>query len=322
MNLNEALKLIAAAAGDGKIIASTAFVQYANGRLHVTDGRQWASAPVDAFTAASTPDFCVRFDALMRATEREGAAITVADDGNVVVRYRPRGSIKLRPLADAEWPGIEPVGEHTAYEVPGLKEIAQGLLKFVGSPDGRVWTQAIHLTPDFAFAANNRCGARTAIPYNLPHNITVPIWTSQFLTAQTESPSLMWEEERFLGFKWANGLVVRTSYLTEDAPESVMTLMSNLTEPAAEVPEGLADAVRRLKEHGAINFRLGEGRAYHHTQQVEVDEEVDVAGAVKLWNADTMLAALDLATHLDLSGSHGLWSGNGYRGIFTGMHGG
>lgn len=321
MTLSEALKLLGPAVGDGKVIQAHAYVFHKAGVLHVTNGKQWASIPIDVFEAATTPNFCVRYDALVRATSREGAQITIAGD-DVVVRYRPRGRIVLRPLADDMWPEIEPIPDVECYAGTGLKPLMATLVKFAGTPDSQVWSQAVHLTPDFAFAANNRAGARGPHAINLPRNFTIPIWTAQMIAAQDENPTDMWEEEQFLGFRWSNGLVVRTRLLNEDAPEPVMTLMSNLPLAiATEVPEGMKEAVSRLKEHGAVNYRMGEGKAFYHTQAIEVDEEVDVPGRIRLWNTDTSLAALELATHLDLSGEHGKWVGNGYAGIFTGMHG-
>ena len=319
MNLSQALKLLSPAVGDGRVISAHAFVLYRDGLLHATDGRQWASVPLDVFEAAGTPNFCVRYDALSKAVAREGATVTL-DGENVVVKYRPRGKIVLRPLAADDWPMAEPAPEIEPIEVPALKSILSTLIKFAGGGDAPIWSQAVHLTPDFAMAVSQRAGAKCPTAWDIPHNVTLPLWAVQFIVAQDEDPGVMWEEEGYLGFKWANGLILRTRMLSEDAPEPVMTLMSGLPHNIGEaVPEGLREAVKRLKEHGAINFRMGGGRAWHHTESVEVDEEVDVPGRERLWNTDTLITALSIAEWLDLSGDHGKWVGNGYIGIFTGM---
>ena len=320
MNLSQSLKLLSPAVGDGKIVSAHAFVLHRDGLLHATDGRQWASVPLDPFEAAGTPNFCVRYDALSKAVAREGATVTL-DADNVIVKYRPRGKIVLRPLSVDDWPMAETTTAiPMALAVPGLKSILSTLVKFAGGGDAPIWSQAVHLTPDFAMAANQRAGAKYPTAWDIPHNFTLPLWAVQFIVAQADDPDLMWEEQGYLGFKWANGLLLRTRMLSEDAPEPVMTLMSNLPHNIGEaVPEGLREAVKRLKEHGAINFRMGGGRAWHHTESVEVDEEVDVPGRERLWNTDVLINALSIAEWLDLSGDHGKWIGNGYIGIFTGM---
>jgi hypothetical protein len=319
MNLAQALKLLSPAVGDGKVIAAHAFVLHRDGLLHATDGRQWASVPLDPFETAGTPNFCVRYDALAKAVAREGSSVAL-DSDNVIVRYRPRGRIVLRPLAIDDWPMIEPAPEVDLIEVSGLKSILSTLVKFAGGGDMPIWSQAVHLTPDFAMGVSQRGGAKYPTSWNIPHNFTLPLWAVQFILGQDEDPEAMWEEEGYLGFRWANGLVLRSRMLSEDAPEPVMTLMSNLPHNIGEaVPEGLREAVKRLKEHGAVNFRMGDGRAWYHTESVDVDEEVDVPGRERLWNTDVMLTALNVAEWLDLSGDHGKWIGNGYIGIFTGM---
>lgn len=321
MNLAQALKLLSPAVGDGKVISAHAFVLYRNGLLHATNGKQWASVPLDPFEAAGTPNFCVRYDALAKAVAREGATVTL-DGENVIVKYRPRGKIVLRPLAADDWPMAEEIESTGRYDTRdwGLKSVLATLVKFAGGGDMPIWSQAVHLTPDFAMGVSQRGGAKYPVAWNLPHNFTLPLWTVQFILAQAEEPEAMWEEEKYMGFRWANGLVLCTRYLSEDAPEPVMTIMSNLPHNIGEaVPEGLREAVKRLKEHGAVNFRMGGGRAWHHTESVEVDEEVDVPGRERLWNTDVLINALSIAEWLDLSGDHGKWVGNGYIGIFTGM---
>lgn len=323
MTLQEALKSLAPAVGDGKLLPASLYVSLKSGVLHVSDNQQFARVALDVLTTPNA-DFCVRYDALVKAVNRDGALLTVeSDTGNVFVKYKPRGSVKLRPLIEDIVPVPEvQEGRQLVPLGPDFVDMLKVLMKFVGPPDGQVWTQGIHIGPDFCFAASSRSACLKTWETTMPNAIALPIWAAQFILAQSTPPVSLNDCDTLLEFKWANGLVLHTKLLSQGAPENVYGFVQAMPDAEGTVPDGFKLAVERIKEHGATTFRVGEGKVFNITETVEVEEEVDMQGPIRLWSCDTMLTALEYATKLDLSGAHGVWSSpEGYKGYIGGMSG-
>jgi hypothetical protein len=320
MELVKALEAVAPAVGDGKIISAHAYVLVRGGVLYATDGRQFASAPLDP---GSVPgDFCVRYDALQRALSRDSARITVDDPGTVTVRYSPRGRLKLNQIPFDHFPAPPPETLVLRYPLPPFfRNLVADLSNFIGAPDAQIWTQGVHLGPDFCFAVNLQSGARRDWEANLPRMYALPPWAAKFIVAQDVGPAFLYESSQMLGLSWASGLALRTSYLSQDAPESAVTLMSNIGYAQDAVPEGLRESIERLKEHGATVGRIGAGLVAFRSSEVEIEEEVAVGGHAKQWNLGHLLTALKFAQRIDLQDTHAVWSGEHYRGTFAGMVG-
>lgn len=322
MDLKEALKALTPAVGDGKVIPEHAYVLLKDGLLQVTDGNQWASGRI---TGSGLRDFCVRFDGLERAMTRDGARISFpARSNNLVVNYQPRGHVTLRGLADrSTYPtSPRPRGEGDIYQLQmSFKKWCGDLLAFTGSNDGQVWTQGIHIGPDFLMAGTGAGIVRTRESISADRFVALPSWAARFITAQDEPPNALTDFGNLAMVQWEDGLTLHTRLLAGDAGEGAVELASNCRIPTVPVPEGLKDAVARLKEHGATTFRAGEGKVVHHSEAVDVEEEIDITGPMKLWNVDTMQKALAHAEFLDLSEEHAYWASEHYVGIVAGMRG-
>lgn len=322
MDLKTALKAMAPAAGDGKTIPEHAYVLLKNGILQVTDGKQWASARLEG---SGLRDFCVRFDGLEQAMTRTGARVSFPrGSNNVVVNYQPRGHVTLRGLADrSTYPEVpNGSGRTSQYDlVMNFQKWCHDLIPFTGSNDGMVWTQGLHIGPDFMLAGTGAGIVRTRETINADSFIALPVWAARFIAAQDDPPIKLTDYSNLAKLEWEDGLTLHTRLLAEDVGEAVVELASNYRIPNTPVPEGLKDAVSRLKEHGATTFKAGDGKVSHHSEAVDVEEEVDIAGPIKTWPVDRMQAALKHAEFLDLSEEHAYWASAQYVGIVAGMRG-
>lgn len=317
MNLIDALKTLGSAVGDGKIIPTTAYVRSDGERLHVTDGRQYASAD------CAQPPFCVRYDALVRAVSREGATVVSDNRNGLQIRYAPRGRATLRGVDPAEMPTPAEINprESLVYTLPpSFKETLATLSKFIGENDGQVWTQGVHLAPDFMFACSHNTAVRRLCNIAFQNVIALPKWAVQFITSRDESPTSLLDGRQLLMFKWEDGVTLVTTLLAQDAPESAMTLISNIEGTNISVPEGFKEAIGRFKEYGAKHLTIENGVAKHETIEFDVEEVVDIDGPPRLWNVDRLAEALEFATHIDITGQHGIWCNAEYRGMFAGMN--
>jgi hypothetical protein len=323
VDLKAALKAVSPAVGDGKVIPEHAYAMLSGGLLQVTDGNQWASVRLGG---SGHRDFCVRYDALDRALGRAGSRLALERNGDVKVTYQPRGWAKMKGLSDpSAFPTVPEVvraSNSSTYRLPmNFKKWCADLCAFTGANDAQVWTQGVHIGPDFMFAGTGFGAVRTRESVNTDNFIAMPIWAARFVAAQADPPASMVDYGNLVTLAWEDGLTLHSRLLAEDASESVVELVSNFRIPTTPVPEGLKDAVARLKEHGATTFKAGGGRVVHHSEAVDVEEEVAIDGPVKVWSVDRMQAALEHATCLDLSEEHAYWASDHYVGIVAGMRG-
>lgn len=320
-SLLEALKAVAQAVGDGKIVAAHAFVRYTAPMLSVTDGRQWANARVDYIEGEAT-SFCVRYSALKQALERDGATLATGPAWGVIVRVG-RSRTTIRGLDPLTLPPVPFDGApRNNYDLPtGFNEIMRDLLPYAGSSEGHIWQMGVHLQPDFCFTSGPfalvKCGWS-----GIGHAYTIPPWAAEFIASHEISPRRMLDYPQGLKFLW-DDLTLTTTLLVEEPPEYAVTRATNLaTEGGIPVPDNLKDTVKRLKAYGAKRFRMGLGKIDHTTDEIEVEEEISIDTPARIWGVETVLAALEHAETLDLSHNHAVWHGNGYHGAFSGMSGG
>ncbi len=316
--VKEALERLKPAIGDGNIVPIYAYVLHHDGILHVTDGRQFAVAQGDE----EQPPFCCRADAFIQALSRPDAKISVNAEREVVVRYAgERGRVTLKSVGLDTMPTVTMMGGIWHDLTPDFLSTLKALRPFVGPPDGQPWSTCIHFGPDFSFAASNMSAARHDWTLGLQQAISIPTWAVDFILAQVTPPIGICDIGGALIFDWAPFLRLRTTLISEEPPEAVWTLLSNLKKVEIPVPEGLKDAVSRGKEHGASILTLGEHRVFAQLDHVTWEETIDIETKPRTWKAEQVAQALECATHLDLTGEHGYWSNEKMRGIFSGMAG-
>lgn len=317
-----ALERLAKAVGSGSTIPAHAYVAHVDGTLYVTDGRQFASTPSDSITAGN---FCVKHDALLRALSRDNATLSVDAAGDVVVRYageRGRFTLKTLPIDSVVRMPMEADNWITLENGTSFVETIRFLRKFCGSPDGQAWATGIHFGPDFAFAASNQYFARKDVSFFGDEVLTLPPWAADFILSLTVPPTRVAIEGTAVFVDWGSVSLLST-LLAQDAPESAWSIASNvplLTEAHA-IPLGLQETMERAREEGLTTVHIGNGKAHATLDYGEFEESVAITSDAKLWNTAYMLAALEHATMIDLSGPHAFWNGPGCRGMIAGMMG-
>lgn len=324
MNLRDALKAVAPAVGHGKIVAQHAFVEYSDGFLRATDGFMFARAKTDDMPGW---EFCVRHELLQKALERDDAMVhTAADYGLRVQAQRSRMMLK----------GTDPEAFPTAVPRdivwqdslgPAFRNVLADLVKFTASSDGHIWQTGVHFYPDFAMAANPHALTKCEHGFDINHAFSVPPWAAQFILAQETAPNMIEDRDNYLVFHW-NELVLFSTRLIEDPADNIVSFATNLScERATPVPDNLKETVERVVSYGGTQFRLGDGKldnisaGQQRIEDIEIEEEVAVESALKIWGTKSMLAALALATEINLSDSPAKWKGGPYTGAFSGISG-
>jgi len=322
MNLLAALKAVAPAVGDGKIVPQHAYVNLvmAQDVLGSVLRGVCGEMSVDAFIDEVPPHFCVRYDALMRAMERESATLAkTADDSGLVVRAG-RSRVTLRCLGDNSFPaGMSFIQSGPAY-LPGAEfnDKLRDLFKFTAGRDGHIWQMGVHFRRNFAFAFGPFAAMFTADTY--PVDFTIPPWAAKFILSQSEPPELKNGTNTFRA-EW-EGLTLTSTRLIEEAPDAAYSFIENLPlQGGVPVPDNLKETVERVKSYGVKRLTLGNGKITHMDEKLEIKEEIDLDVPRRTWGVDQMLAALEFAETIDLSGERAIWHGNGYHGVFSGMNG-
>jgi hypothetical protein len=263
----------------------------------------------------------VRADALAKALSRENARLE-ANALDVVVKYAPRGRVTLRGVALDQFP--LPPGLRVLETVALGEDFRERLGKlqhFVGPPDGQPWSTGLHLFPSFSFAASNRAVARIDVDTQVTVPVSLPAWAVGFLAAQAVSPHSLHISDNLLRFTWASGLELTSTMMSDTVPGNAVAMVDGLVADPdmPPVPPGLADTVARAAEHGATSIVLGGGVARFEHDAMTFEEEVDLSCDPRAWSVPYLAEALAFATHLDLTGSHGLWQAESMRGIFAGL---
>lgn len=316
MEVLEALKCLAPAVGDGRLVWQHAYCFFDGPTLRVCDGRLWAGATIDE----RTPAF-VNYERLRTAMDREGAQFLPDEESGGVVRCG-RSRVKLKGADFSAFPP-EPATEPrwVVAPPPDFRPTLEVLSKFCGKADNHIWQMGVHFMEDFAFAASPfaLCVKGGAF---FPSPITVPPWAARFILMQEEAPNVVADSEFYLKMLWSHRLSLTSALLVEDPAENIITFARNVLDGealTAAVPENMRDAIERAKALGARQVRIGNGKIDHVTEHMEFEDEIDYQCEPKIWGVDSLLDALTLAERIDLSGSPGKWEGNGYRGVFSGL---
>lgn len=319
MEIKEALKALATAVGDGKLVPQHAYVFFDGSTLRVCNGKLWAGATIDSIHPAF-----VRHASLAAAFERDNALLQPGIEAHSVLVQAGRSRVKLKGISPLTFP-TEPVDppRWLSPAPEGFKDTLAALSKFCGSQDNHIWQMGVHFMEQIAFAAN---------PFALivktgnwfPSPITIPPWAAEFILAQDESPNLIGDTQRHLKFLWSHRLGLTTTMLIEEPAENIVTYahgIANNTMGGQPVPDNLREAVTRVAALGATRVRIGSGVIDHLTEELEFDEEVDIDCAPRTWGVKQLLDALEHAETINLQDSPALWEGNGYKGVFSGLSG-
>lgn len=331
MNLAAALKALAPAVGDGKIVPQHAYVSFDGAILRVTNGSMWASARVDDVTGLS---FNVRHAALTTAMEREGARIEGIAGNGALVRVG-RSRVTLRGIDEAVSMPDTSTLQHTLDNGDEDGESMLPVLsKFMGSGDAHVWQQGVHYMEKFAFAANAYAACWTRYDDEpCPFDFSVPSWAARFIETQGRPARVVSDHLNLLTFLWGDDLLLTSTKLNEEPADAIQGWIDNLpVSGGVPVPDNFKEVVQRLKSYGATRFRLADGKVTSIPDvsawgfsgafdKIEIEEEVDIDAPSRVWSVDPVLKALEYAETIDLTGDKGLWHGGFYHGVFQGLSG-
>lgn len=319
MNLKEALKAVAPAVGDGKLVPQHAYVWLDNGdnrggMVRAVRGEM----SVEAYIDEQPPEFCVPYEALVRAMERPDVTLAKTADGNSLVVRAGRSRVTLRCLTDGSFPTGMSFSSTEGYHCPttGFLETLADLSKFTAGGDGHIWQMGVHFRRDFAFSFGPFSAIYNDTPF--PFDLSVPPWAAKFILARDQLPVIRDGLHTFQA-AW-EGLVMTSTRLIEEAPDSAHTFIETLPrEGGVPVPDNLKEVVERIKSYGVKRFTLGNGKITHTDEKIDIEEEIDIDTAPRIWATEQMLAALEFAETIDLSGERAIWHGGGYHGVFTGI---
>jgi len=194
---------------------------------------------------------------------------------------------------------------------------------FCGSADNHIWQMGVHFMEDLAFAANPfALTVRAGSWFQSP--ITIPPWAIKFILAQDDAPNMIANCERHLKLLWSHRLGLTTTLLIEEPAENILSFAHQVAgEPENNmpvVPSNMKEAVQRAKELGATRLTIGNHKIRYVTDDLDFEEDIEPqVHSERVWGVDTLLAALEHAQRMDLSGTHAKWQGNGYKGVFSGM---
>lgn len=322
MNLAAALKAVAPAVGDGRIVPMHAYVA-----LHGDSRGSYLFAnngelSVEALVTDTESSFCVNHEALTRAMARDDVRLAPHAATNGVVATAGRSRITVKGVDAADFPGgmsFVPSGRGYAPGEPFLQTL-RDLSKFTSSGDGHIWQMGTHFRHNFVFAF----GPFAAIFREwegMAFDLSVPPWAAKFMLAQSEPPTSILDGANTFRARWGD-MSMTSSRLIEDAPDGVHSFIENLPREGGQpVPANLKETLARIKSYGITRFRLANGKIEHVDDKLEIVEEIDLDVPARVWPVAQALAALEFAETIDLSDAPAKWHGNGYHGAFNGMSG-
>ncbi len=317
MNLVEALKAVAPAVGDGKIVASHAYVRKTGALLTATNGKLWALAEMTPLSGGQF-DFVARHAPLLKAMDRDNAQLGLVEGGIKVQCGRSRITLKT---IDPEGFPYPPTGQAEWAEHPftGFLSMLKNLSKFCANNDGHIWQQGVHFTSDHAFSANSHALACYDHGWGLQAPFTLPPWAVDFILAHDTAPGTIEDRGNTFRLHWP-GLTVVSTKLIEEPPDNIVNYATNLaTGDLQEIPPNLKEVVERAASYDVTNVTLDAGVLTHRTEEMEIEEDVGMDTPRRTWGTKTLLAALELATHMDLSDHPARWKGGLYTGAFSGL---
>lgn len=317
MNLLQALKAVAPAVGDGKLIPQHAYVLKNRNVVFATKGDLLVEAHL---TDGDFGTFCVPYEALLKALDREGAAISRHDESGITIQAG-RSRIKLHRIDEDTFPGeMSFTREGPSWQPEaGFSTALETLAPFTAGSDAHIWQMGIHFREHFAFAAN--AFAMAVHDFGSPVDISFPPWAVKFMAAQAERPSSIERGTNSFRAHWPE-TIMTSRFLIEELDDRYHTFAESIPgEGGVPVPDNLKEVMARLKSYGVKRFRIGAGKITHLDERIEIEEEVDLDVPPRIWGVEQVSAALEYASHINLTGNNGSWHGPGYRGMFAGMSG-
>ena len=254
-----------------------------------------------------------------------------ACDGNPKFKLTEGGKLTV---SRAKFRATLPLADHESFPVVELERnrttsygsdvallpVLRKLYPFIGEDASRPWSCGILFRGGYAWATNNVCLAR--VPYTLPE-ILLPVFAVDELLRIAQEPSSVDQGDNWIGFRFEGGWWMRAQKLVNAWPGVEKFIPTALTGNSWDAQQ-IAEAVRKVIPFCPDPKQpvVETGPQGVSTLQGEMSAVVGQEGLPETrWRAEPLLAALDAATHIDLSTYPGAcyWHGEGIDGVVVGL---
>lgn len=265
-----ALKFVKGAVSTKDYVPALTHFQIKGGRVTGYNGKLSLSSPIPLDL-----DCCPKALPFVKAIEActDTAQLAMTAGGKLAVR-----SGKFRAHVDTlpeEWPGVDPEGLHVAIDGQLLPTLT-ALYDFSSDDASRPWAAGVLLDGSSAFATNNVVLVERWLGYHFPYRVNLPRYAVRELIRIGEEPVGLQVSGGSATFFFEGERWLRTQLNSHEWP-NVVGLFSGMAAEAAEVPEGLFDALATLAP-----FVDEAGRVYMLGDRVATATDANVGAAVEL----------------------------------------
>lgn len=269
--------------------------------------------------------FAVDADRFLAAVKAADGApkLKLTDGGKLSVVH---GKFRaLIPLMDADnYPSPVP-DEDTGDVCPGdFMELLATIAPFMATDKARPWATGVKLIGDIMLATNGTVAVSAKMQGEFKGSAVIPIAAVEALLSIKAAPATLSLTTNSATFRWADGSVMTVALLAYDWPD-----MTKLLADAGDqrpVPDGLADAVKRIKpfcpnrDHAIIRL-TADGKVCTADGDSSGSQDGFSFAKDAAFIADELLAVLALAETIDLGAYPAAvpFAGGKTRGVIAGV---
>lgn len=246
--MKQALKWINDALATKGIVNHMTHYRIDAGEIRATDGRITAGTPLALDRSFLVPGR--ELEALVNRLPEKG--LTIEDGANeheiVLKSGRLRGTIRVLPLTDWDYPGVDTAEWHP---LPAkLLEIIRALRPFISDNATQLWAMGIAIDDGWCYATNNIALAGTRCEGVGDMAGILPVWATDFITSRAEGLTHWAWAPEYVAFKWADGSWMRSGLIDGKFHEKAGELIRSAfeTEPSMAVTSEFREAVIRVAE--------------------------------------------------------------------------
>lgn len=156
---------------------------------------------------------------------------------------------------------VNPEGERVEFNGQGVLEAFKAVEPFIGNDASRPWSNGVLLSGSSAYATNNVTLVQYGFGATLPFVVNVPRAAVLEFLRINEAPVYAQMTPYSMSFHYADKRWLRTQLLDVKWPDIDRIFGDHTPSQAAPVPEGLFDALERLRPHsdkmGRVFFEEG-----------------------------------------------------------------
>lgn len=269
--------------------------------------------------------FAVDADRFLAAVKAADGApkLKMTDGGKLSVVH---GKFRaLIPLMDADnYPAPTP-DEDAGDACPAdFMELLATLAPFIATDKARPWATGVKLTGYVMLATNGTVAVSAKTQGAFKSSAVIPLAAVEALLGIKASPATLLLTTNSATFRWADGSVMTVALLSYDWPDMTKLLADGGNQQP--VPEGLADAVKRIKpfcpnkDHAIIRL-TADGKVCTADGDSSGSQDGFSFANESAFIADELLAVLALAETIDMAGYPVAvpFAGGKVRGVIAGV---